>query len=158
MALVFLLWFIFGACSWSWTMADNRPAKLRKLDSLRRRLPHMSQNEMAALPRDVEEHGLPELTTRQSMTEARTLVANTRTLHGPIITQINVDGVDGSTTSILCFNLLSYMVACFDQCESWRKLIVDRHQSSPSSVESPWSLIVYTDEITPGNLLSHSDR
>ena len=78
-------------------MADNRPAKLRKLDSLRRRLPHISQNALAALLRDVEEHGLPELTTRQSMTEARTLVARTRTLHGPLIKPMNFDDVDGST-------------------------------------------------------------
>ena len=50
-------------------MAD-RAAKLRKLDDIRRRNPHVTASALESLMRDVSQHGLPELFNRKNMNEA----------------------------------------------------------------------------------------
>ena len=63
-------------------MADGRAAKLRRLDASRRRLPYISAQALAAVYKDVLEHGVPEMRARNNLMEATkpikgTLKANT---------------------------------------------------------------------------------
>ena len=135
-------------------MAEHRPAKLRKLEGLRRRLPQVTQTALAAILKDVGEHGMPDLTTRQNMTEARKELANSNTLYGPLIQTMDVQLISGHTYPMLIAHPWALLWYLFDQCASWRDLVVARHRENPSSVEKPWGLVLYTDEVTPGNALS----
>ena len=38
------------------------------------------------------------------------------------------------------------------------ELIQRQHQASPSSIDQPWRLIIYCDEVVPGNILGRDER
>ena len=148
--------FVCFALAFVIVMAEHRPAKLRKLEGLRRRLPQVTQTALAAILKDVGEHGMPDLTTRQNMTEARKELANSNTLYGPLIQTMDVQLISGHTYPMLIAHPWALLWYLFDQCASWRDLVVARHREIPSSVEKPWGLVLYTDEVTPGNALSQA--
>ena len=58
-------------------MADGRAAQLRRLDASRRRLPYISAQALAAVYKDVLEHGVPEMRTRNNLMEAKKLIKDT---------------------------------------------------------------------------------
>ena len=41
---------------------------------------------------------------------------------------------------------------CWETCDGWSDLLAEKHMQNPSSIDSPWSLILYTDEVTPGDV------
>ena len=41
----------------------------------------------------------------------------------------------------------------FQTCEPWRELCLAKHDQRPSSPENPWSMALYSDEVTPGTVL-----
>ena len=63
-------------------MMDDRAAKLRRLNSFRRRLPHCSARALAAILKDIKANGMPEGgTSRQVLKDARNLQNATHTHH-----------------------------------------------------------------------------
>ena len=61
-------------------MMDDRAAKLRRLNSFRRRLPHCSARALAAILKDIKANGMPEGgTSRQVLKDARNLQNATHT-------------------------------------------------------------------------------
>ena len=134
--------------------SGERPTKLRRLNELRRRLPQVTAKALEAVLRGVGQHGLPELMSRQNMTEARQLLLSAWTPYGPLIQQVDVGLTEGMAKPIQIVHPLAYLWLLFDQCKAWRDLLVKRHQENPSSAEQPWGLVLYTDEVTPGNVLT----
>ena len=55
-------------------------------------------------------------------------------------------------------NLLVYITSLFHMGGSFHDLVQRKHQSNPSSVDKPWSLILYCDELVPGNVLGRAER
>ena len=76
-------------------MADGRAAKLRRLDASRRRLPYISAQALAAVYKDVLEHGVPEMRTRNNLMEAKKLIKDTLTPHGKLHQQLQVPKQNG---------------------------------------------------------------
>ena len=55
-------------------------------------------------------------------------------------------------------NLLVYMMAIYRQDGSWTKLVQQHHAECPGTISDPWGLILYCDEIIPGNVLGRAER
>ena len=51
-------------------MADDRQAKLRRVEDFRRRVPHVSVSALSAIRQDISKHGLPEFDRREYFREA----------------------------------------------------------------------------------------
>ena len=68
----------------------DRAAKLRRLDSSRRRLPYISAQALAAVYKDVLEHGVPDKRTRKDLIEAKKLVKEIKTPFGKLQQQLLV--------------------------------------------------------------------
>jgi hypothetical protein len=134
-------------------MASERSAKLRRIDDMRRRLPQISAYALQELLRDVGDQGMPEFISRASMRRARSLICDAVTPHGPLMQTIDVDGVDGGKVPLYMAHPLAFLCVLYDQCESWRTLLRKSHAARPSSFENPWSLVLYTDEVDPGDPL-----
>ena len=92
-------------------MADERAAKLRRLDASRRRLPYISAQGLAAVYKDVLEHGVPEMRTRAQMIEAKKLVNDTLTPHGKLHQQLQVPKQNGQVYELNAIHLIGYVVA-----------------------------------------------
>ena len=71
-------------------MSSERATKLRKLDTLRRKVPAALQSALSQILREIEKDGLPELHGRAHMVEARKLILDYDTPHGKIITTISI--------------------------------------------------------------------
>jgi len=63
-------------------------------------------------------------------------------------------GKDGSIKQMLLVNSLTYMHAAFHQGGSWTDLVCSTMATKPATADSPWNLIIYCDEVVPGNALA----
>ena len=45
------------------------------------------------------------------------------------------------------------MMAIYNHNGAWTQLVQQSHAFCPSSIDNPWGLILYCDEIIPGNVL-----
>ena len=82
-------------------MQDSRPLKLRKLDKFRRRLPQVTATALEAVLKNIQQHGLPEMMSRQQMSEARGMLASAWTPHGQLIQDMEVELIGGGAKQIL---------------------------------------------------------
>ena len=92
--------------------------------------------------------------SRWSISRAVQADASTCTAHGPLLSNIDLPMIDGSVfkwtivqpASLLCF--LCQMSPAFETA------LTAVHERCPSNQRRPWSIIVYLDEATPGNMLA----
>ena len=133
---------------------DERPAKLQKLDAFKRKLPYISASALAAFLGDVKESGPPELGNRKQIQEA-TAHALKSTAYGPMVTQAPAKLSDGNTRDILYVNPLSLLAAAVEQGGSYTKLMLGALEEKGCSFEKPFHVLLYADEIVPGNALGH---
>ena len=66
---------------------------------------------------------------------------------GPLIQEANLVKDDGTTTTMFFANLLVYMMAIYNHNGAWTQLVQQSHAFCPSSIDNPWGLILYCDEI-----------
>ena len=135
-------------------MNDTRATKLRRLDRFRRRVPAVTASALAAILKTVEEDGIPELYTRKAQADARRIIASSDTPYGPLIQTLTLDCPKRQTLEFPIAEPFAMLWHCFYNCSSFRRLFVQRHSQNPSSADHPWTLILYTDEVTPGNVLA----
>ena len=133
----------------------DRAAKLRKLNDFRRRLPHCSASALSAIISDVRKHGLPEGGIgRNRLREARDLQNSDPTPFGPILqTAVVIDKGDVEQHLTIAHPLALLWVASSDS-SSFSAFLQQKLKDHPPSLEKPWNLVIYTDEVTPGNPLA----
>ena len=135
-------------------MAEERVAKLRRLDAFRRRVPAVSASALEAICTDIEQHDLPDTFDRKSITDAKNLITSSDTRFGPIHQHVTLKTHGGDDLRLEVVHPFAMLVWVFAACSPWRALLLQRHEKQPSSPERPWSLALYTDEATPGNVLA----
>ena len=68
---------------------------------------------------------------------------------GPLIQEVKADG---GTLTLLFANFLVYISHLYSQGGSFTKLVQSKH------AQNRWGLILYTDDIIPGNVLGRAER
>jgi hypothetical protein len=136
----------------------DRAAKLRKLDDFRRALPHISASALSAVLNECAKGGAPEVKTRKAITEAVHQELGGETPYGSLLASVGVVEKDGSTLQMLTINPLALLYKAYKQGGSFTDLMQRRFVEKPSSPENPWRLIMYADEVTPGNVLAHANK
>ena len=133
----------------------DRAAKLRKLNDFRRRLPHCSASSLSAIMLDVRENGLPECgVSRTRLREARDLQNSEPTPFGPILqTAVVIDKHDVEQNLTIAHPLALLWTASSDS-NSFSAFLQQKLKDHPPSFEKPWNLVLYSDEVTPGNPLA----
>ena len=139
---------------------SSRPQKLAKLQQFKASLPHHSQTALHAMVQEAKSSGLPEVSSSKHQREARRELL--KTCHGgalgPLIQEAPLQQVDGSPSTFVFTSLLTYLSALFSRGNSFQKLLASRHQACPSSTSRPWRLVMYLDELVPGNALGRAER
>ena len=136
----------------------DRREKLRRLNKFRRALPHVTASALSAVLCAVSLYGLPDLMDRDSMRAARDLQANAETPYGPIVQPVKVISKSGSATNIMMAHPFASLWTAVTSCESFRDFFKRRLLKQPPSPEAPWNLVLYTDEVTPGNVMSPNNK
>ena len=134
---------------------DDRPTKLRKLNAMRRRLPHMSVSAMSALMREMQRDGVPEMHLgRKVFREARDLEAGEVTPLGPLLQPIAVTDVNGAEQELIIGNPFALLWKAVNVDSSFGRYFSRMLLKKPSTSDKPWSLLLYSDEVTPGDPLA----
>ena len=86
-------------------MAENRAAKLQKLNHFRRKLPHVSVRALGAIATAIAEEGAPDgLQNRNELRAARDSICKKTGPYGPILDHASVSGKEGGMISIALAN------------------------------------------------------
>lgn len=138
--------------------SSSRDTKLRKLDDMRRKLPHMTASAMSALLHEVSQHGIPELHSKKQLAEATQRQISDHNAYGPLLSKSILVDKQGAGAELLMINPLSLMQGAFGQGGSYTELVMDTLRKHPCTPDKPWRLALYTDEVVPGNVISHDNR
>ena len=136
----------------------DRPSKLIRLNQFRRQLPHITAQALEAVLVTVKKDGVPDLDKRSQMREARNLENNAHTPYGTIMQTVTVTTNTGSTHEVPVANPFALLWTSVDGSPNLKALLLERLAVHPSSLESPWHLVLYSDEVTPGNVLACMNR
>ena len=95
---------------------------------------------------------LPQVSSRKAIREARNAHVNLATPYGPVHQRIDLG--EGVSAEIQHPMAMLYAVSASSPAfAALLRRAVDRFPCSPVS---PWKLIVYTDEVSPGNQLAYA--
>jgi hypothetical protein len=130
-------------------MADPPPKRAR-LQRLRDKLPHISQSALAAILRIADDEGLPPAASRFTIARARDHCATSVTPYGPIHTSVTLGGESFEIQNP--FSMLHEVVKSSPYISSIVAAAAARRQPT---IDAPYNLILYADEITPGNQLAY---
>ena len=141
------------ACTWPLIMAE-RPAKFAKIQSIRSRLPFVSQSALSALVKVAKEEGLSDVCNRHDVRRARDKTIKEVTQYGPLhnTTRVNDDFSLEFQHPVAILSHLCKVSGCFS------KLIARTAAATPPSPATPWRIIFYCDEILPGNQLAYKNQ
>ena len=89
--------------------ANDRRAKLRRLDALRRSVQSATTNALEQILREIQKGGVPEVFSRQTMSEARSMLASAWTPYGPLTQTVDVALKSGASQSLLIVHPFAYI-------------------------------------------------
>ena len=144
--------------SFSEMATSSSEAKLRKLNDIRRKLPHMTASAMSALLDECTHHGIPELHSRHDMGKSTQAEIARHASYGTLLPNTILVDKQGAEANMLMINPLSLLQAAFGQGGSYTELVMDTLRKHPNSPDQPWALAVYCDEVVPGNVISHDNK
>lgn len=138
-------------------MAD-RPAKRARLIDLRSRLPYCSQSALSALLRIAASEELPDSSSRAFIRSARDSASTVATPYGPVHQELALETTTGGELKLeLQAPFASFWWAC-NISSQLSALLKRNHDATPSTIEKPWRLLLYCDEVLPGNQLAYKSE
>ena len=126
---------------------------------LRRALPHVSANALCGIIGYCQQHGVDELTSRRG--ELR--IARDRSLEttpfGPMLLEKELFGtVPHPNRKVTVVNPLAFLYCAFQRGGGFAAALLAAHSETPSSPELKWRLVLYGDEVVPGNQLQPANK
>lgn len=126
----------------------ERDKKLRKLQDLRSATPFVSKNALEAILGWIKENGEVPLTRAKNMREADRATLAGASAYGPLLLQQDVLFTDGTRKPLPFVNFLSFLHKCYKDGGPLYDILKD--------VDGSAGLVLYSDEVCPGNALSAS--
>ena len=135
----------------------ERPKKLQRLQDLKRSVPFCTGSALAEILQDIRDKGLPELVQKKHILES-TKAALDKARYGPMMLQYPVEFLDGATETIWVTNFWSYLSALLSAGGSYSDLLAKTAARVGMGEERPLKLVLYADEVVPGNVLGKAER
>ena len=136
---------------------EGRPAKLARVQSLRDRLPFVSQSALAALLRIACTEELPEA-PRKDIRDARNTASRISTPYGTLHKDLKFKDDEGNDITMEIAHPCAMLYHVSLVSASFSAIVLRTAQHTPPTLTEPWHIILYTDEILPGNQLAYKSR
>ena len=141
--------------------AQKRAKVTDQLAQIRYTLPYVSQSALAAIINWARVHDLPDVCSTREIRKARDdASANISTCYGPLLVEHDFAHADDDLfTKIELLNPFSMLFHMFETSKFFRDCmehILASH--GPCLPTNPLELILYSDEVTPGNQLAHKNK
>lgn len=118
------------------------------------RASYVSQSGLASVLKQVREHGMPEGISRSAVKRSRD-----RALPQDLWTEIAICQDDHGVTRFPAVHPWKFLQAAVRDCKPLEDLISARLQAVGCTLDRPWGVALYSDEIVPGNALKpRNDR
>ena len=128
---------------------------LAQLQQFRSKLPYVSHRALSAILKAAQAEPLPTITSRASVGRARDEVVKEKTPYGSLHQVINLDMLDGPPSGFEVQHPLSILYKACKDSHAMASLVRSVVASRMPSVAEPLSIILYADEISPGNQLAY---
>ena len=92
--------------------------------------------------------------SRNAVREARDIVMNSATDYGTLFSVITLVAIAGGNIEFDVLNVFAFLTLAYTECTQFRRLIDECLAHTPCSMDQPWRLIMYADEVTPGSQLT----
>ena len=136
------------------TSSSSRVYKLQALSNFKSKLPHMTQASLSAVLVALKHEPLPDCARRADIRESRDMLVKQMTTYGPLHQIVDIPMGPGKTPLKLevqhPFAMLSQTCK---QSASFSNLIERAYTQNRCTPQEPWNLVVYNDEVSPGNQL-----
>lgn len=120
---------------------------------------YVSNAGLSSVLKHIRENGLPDADSRRSIKRARQSRANIETSYGPLIRSHTFALCEPAATLELNYvhpaAALSNAVCSSD---TFAEFMFSRLESCPSTQDQHWGIVVYTDEVSPGNQLKGDNK
>ena len=90
----------------------SRSEQLQQLNKFRRSQPHVSASALSSVLKEVAEHGMPELHSREHMHEAVADLTGAVTPHGKLMHPLTLQLKDGGSVDTWAVNPFAFFVSC----------------------------------------------
>ena len=128
---------------------DERDAKLRGWDRFRQTVPRLSASALSSGLELVDAGGAPEFTGRKYMHEAVEAILIHETPYGPMRVAVDVHG-----TRLECIHPIEFPRRVCRDWGAYADMVQECLRARPPYADRPWRFALYSDEVTPGNVLS----
>ena len=136
----------------------DRAASRARLNELRGKLPFISHRALAAFLKIAATGELPECGSRKEIAAARDTAVFENTPFGPIHKVIKLPSSDGGTISLEIQSPQAMLYKCARSSKSFANLLRRTFEKHPPSPTKPWDILMYCDEVLPGNALSYNPQ
>ena len=134
---------------------EGRPAKLARLQSLRDRLPYISQSALASVLHIARTEELPTGSSRKDVREARNSSARVLTPYGALHQELKLQAATGEPVAVEIAHPCAMLYHMCSVSASLSSLILRTAEHTPPTLPQPWHVVMYCDEILPGNQLAY---
>ena len=107
--------------------------------------------------RDLEVHhrenGLPDAVSRGALKRARLDHLDLSTPYGPLFDTIEVELLDGKKARYPAVAPVAFLHGVLKRCSGFRSYFESALRATPATLQEPWRISLYVDEVLPGNAL-----
>ena len=133
----------------------SRAADLDYLNEFRRKVPYVSKSALAGILKEGKVNGFPVLDHRNAMTEAAEVQMSATTEYGPLLNTIDMpSAAEGHPIRLNILNPISLLCILLATSIGFSGLVERVYDAKPCSVDNPWRIALYSDEVTPGDAFS----
>ena len=132
----------------------ERPTKLQRRADLRGQLPYISRSALSALLQIASEQELP-TASRAEVRGARDAIKSLPTPYGTVHQTIEVQSVQGDPIKL---EIQHPSAMLHHACATSDSLCNMIKRDRKPTLQEPWHLIIYADEIMPGNQLAYKSE
>ena len=119
----------------------------------------VSQSGLEAVLKNIRENGLPESSSRRTIKRARDVSMDAGAPVGGLWAEVSLKLTNGSYKSFPMINPIAMLWTACNECPGFASLMAHQLKTRPSTPENGWRIVLYADEIVPGNNLAvHNGR
>ena len=119
----------------------------------------VSQAGIAEILKAVKEAGeLPKGISKSAVKRSRQAAIAAETPHGPLLREWTLTTEEGKEEKVHYLDPIACLWHALQTCSKFRQFFSAAAAASPCSVHSPWRVVVYADEVTPGNQLKPTNK
>lgn len=118
----------------------------------------LSQSALQGVLQEIRQKGLPAASSRRSIKRARENAVRASTSYGELFQKISIPTEGGPNVELEIVSPAPFLDHVMRNCTAFANYFIAKHNKRPSSVERPWRIVLYTDEVSPGNQLKVDNR